>query len=585
MVIAVETAQCVADWACEANKYSSVCVEKGLVEEADFFCDKTFSLPVLLSLEELKSHCNCIDTDFSSFVDVEFEEDDVIRNLFYEISDVSVGNQHQTTLLRCQQLIDKIINCGKLADETIIIISHSSILERIVDILEENLSPELKISGELGYACWSEFRSLDETNPLPGSWKSVTGLWHTSDDVVLPEKSYKETSSRISSRIYTFDDYDSKIEDRNPSLLPPISKLYTRKYAAIAQLKLPSTPAEVLQDKIELKFYNACKDGIEHLVRILYRTYPLININKYQPILAAIKNRHEKILDFLLSLPEIKVQIFEKFTENSLLFVALTSFYLFEDQIRVVTKLLNAGADIDIGGKGGGNSPLATTMDPRIARFLIERNADVNLIDNETGWSLLMKQVDAYTTWPLAMFEEKSIVELILESDRCTTVNYIGRHCYTALLIAVEKGFDDIVSLLLKHGANPNPVTPSGSCLLEIASESIAMKLIEAIEMSSCVSHGIAIPLGKAATVETDNENELSKRITELGEFPNEVKDIQESEVDGKRGDDVIDNENIYTNDSWLVVNEDIDLPMSCEILPLPSPTIVAPTSTFPRCT
>jgi ankyrin repeat protein len=222
---------------------------------------------------------------------------------------------------------------------------------------------------------------------------------------------------------------------------------------------------------IDKDFYEAVKANREELARAIYSAHPNLDVNKHGALHWAVMCRKEKIVDFMLSVPTININHF-MISDSTPLMLSLTHNYDDTEKIKAVKKFLSYGADINLGKKNG-ESPLTFETSLTVARFLIDSGADVNIVDNETGWSLLMKHCDA---------EKPDIVRLIVESGKCNTINFIGRYGYTALLIAVEKSLSSIVTILLNYGADPTIPTPSGRSLLEIATnEDIHRSLLRAM--------------------------------------------------------------------------------------------------------
>jgi hypothetical protein len=221
---------------------------------------------------------------------------------------------------------------------------------------------------------------------------------------------------------------------------------------------------------IDKDFYEAVKENREELARAIYSAHPDLDVNNTWSTWA-VMCRKEKIVDFMLSVPTININHY-MLSDSTPLMLSLTHNYDDTEKIKAVKKFLSYGADINLGKKNG-ESPLTFETSLTVARFLIDSGADVNIVDNETGWSLLMKHCDA---------EKPDVVKLIVESGKCNTINFIGRYGYTALLIAVEKSLSSVVTLLLKYGADPTIPTPSGRSLLEIATnEDIHRSLLRAM--------------------------------------------------------------------------------------------------------
>jgi ankyrin repeat protein len=129
-----------------------------------------------------------------------------------------------------------------------------------------------------------------------------------------------------------------------------------------------------------------------------------------------------------------------------------------EDSVAVAALLVRWGADIDARAESGA-TPLhwaAVSGSNRVAELLIERGADVNARD-KMGRTPLHYASNVDVAWSLIR--------------RGADVNARDKDGIAPLHLAVRGGREDVVSILLKHGADVNAVTakksyPSARCCL-----------------------------------------------------------------------------------------------------------------------
>jgi ankyrin repeat protein len=170
----------------------------------------------------------------------------------------------------------------------------------------------------------------------------------------------------------------------------------------------------------------------------------------------------------------------------ALLVFALASVVCFADQnddllaaikakdINQVRALLDAGANVNALANNilniGNISPLSYAVsedDTEIAELLIERGADVNFKHPLGGGTPL---TDA------AMRGNAALVAVLLEKG--ADVNVKDMLNYTPLIWASSLGHDDVVKLLLDHGAPPDATDEHGVTALQIASNAATVRLL-----------------------------------------------------------------------------------------------------------
>jgi ankyrin repeat protein len=227
----------------------------------------------------------------------------------------------------------------------------------------------------------------------------------------------------------------------------------------------------------ELEFHKALNSNREELARAILLSHPGLDINKHGTIHWATLFKRDHAVNYLLSLG-CKLDTFMLHNSTPFL-LGLQNYSTVDDKISIASRFLKAGASVNLGKKDG-ESPLVSVYNEKVGKFLLHHGADVNVIEKTSEWSVLMKYCDS---------NRKSMIELILKEGYCHNINHIGQYGYTALLIAVEKGYADIVELLLKYGADPTITTPSGRSLLDITKDARIRKILSvAIANAKCGS-------------------------------------------------------------------------------------------------
>ena len=78
-----------------------------------------------------------------------------------------------------------------------------------------------------------------------------------------------------------------------------------------------------------------------------------------------------------------------------------------------------------------------------------------------------------------------AIVRALLERNRISNLNAADSTASTALMIASERGYTEIVKLLLAHGASTVPTNIQGKSAFDLARESGHIQIIELLEHTS----------------------------------------------------------------------------------------------------
>lgn len=143
-----------------------------------------------------------------------------------------------------------------------------------------------------------------------------------------------------------------------------------------------------------------------------------------------------------------------------------------EGQLVVVEFLISQGADVNA-TKNGGSTPLHWAKNAETAEVLIQYGADINALNQYKGtplhWGVHSLQNDKVKLLvekgadvnarddrgrnPLhwaAMFRNLEAAEILI--SKITDINLKDREGHTALKIAKDKGYNEIVELLKKNG-------------------------------------------------------------------------------------------------------------------------------------
>lgn len=183
--------------------------------------------------------------------------------------------------------------------------------------------------------------------------------------------------------------------------------------------------------------------------------------------------------------------------------------------IEMMKVLISAGADINHRDKRTGFTPLMNALNScktDVAKFLIEKGADVNLKSNDGATALILacgcseeiaKQlinkgadIKAVSDRGMGVFTQctgiglsREVVtyefaEFLLEKgadiDETNTTDYYGG--YTPLFWAVVSNEAKLVDFLLKHGANVNLKSSKGKTPLSLATEAGYTNIVEILK-------------------------------------------------------------------------------------------------------
>ncbi len=149
-----------------------------------------------------------------------------------------------------------------------------------------------------------------------------------------------------------------------------------------------------------------------------------------------------------------------------------------------VKRLINANADVNIASKHGTPLMIALLIGKQdIANLLIKNSADINEIDSKGMTPLLMAVMESHTEAVRLLIEEGANVNYAT-SQSCNHLSMSFKqvliekrldgliaisHNITALHIAVIKGNEEIIKLLLENQANVNTFISSGISSLDFA--------------------------------------------------------------------------------------------------------------------
>jgi ankyrin repeat protein len=187
-------------------------------------------------------------------------------------------------------------------------------------------------------------------------------------------------------------------------------------------------------------------------------------------------------------------------------------------QLDTVNLLLAAGADIDTIAKRGPKVEATTALllalqkdESEMVRFLIERGADVNRID-ENGLTPLVAAADKGNS---------DIFTILLAEGADPRIP--DRKGRTPLMAAVENGNVNIINALLAEGFDPNCADSEGNTLLHIAinennTEAFKVLLENGADPRAANMYGWT-PLHRAAA--TDAAEEVFEALLAEGADPN----------------------------------------------------------------
>jgi len=252
----------------------------------------------------------------------------------------------------------------------------------------------------------------------------------------------------------------------------------------------------------------ACQNSDYKMIEYLIQKGIDIDVrcNKYGTILhLACKNGNSKMVEYL-------VQNGANISKEDLDIVYLRGHYEIAKYLACQQNILSDNKDI-------ANKFLFVALekeDLNFISYLIEHGANINA-KNEMGETCLHIAVKKNLPGLVAfLIDNKANMNII-----------IGRERKTLLYFSCEKGFQNIVKLLLRNGANPNEIKYPKKTLLHVACENNFYTIIEdLIQYGACVNAVVYYKITKYVKVEVRklkfsygcsyvvNEEELQPRIS-----------------------------------------------------------------------
>jgi ankyrin repeat protein len=189
----------------------------------------------------------------------------------------------------------------------------------------------------------------------------------------------------------------------------------------------------------------------------------------------AVVNKDLNSLDSLLN-AGIDVNITEEDRGATVLLIA-SSFKDYED---VISLLISRGADVNFRGKDG-RTPLmwAAGNSLETTKILLDSGADLKAKGDDgmnafiqSAFGILSKKVDT------------KVMDLLLENGANVNSELHGRDAagWTALLFASVNGEIELVEYLISHGANVNHASNEGSTALSLARQEKYVELVSLLK-------------------------------------------------------------------------------------------------------
>ena len=143
------------------------------------------------------------------------------------------------------------------------------------------------------------------------------------------------------------------------------------------------------------------------------------------------------------------------------------------DDLKRVKHLLDSGADVNATNifKQTALTAAASFSYWDIVKVLLERKANINFQNGEYGMSALMYASES---------GDEEIAKFLIE--RGADVNLKDNWDFTALMRASKGGYDKIVRLLLKHGADPHAKNEDGDTALDLATRRNYQMIVDILQ-------------------------------------------------------------------------------------------------------
>ncbi len=192
------------------------------------------------------------------------------------------------------------------------------------------------------------------------------------------------------------------------------------------------------------------------------------------PLFLAVTENNPEIVSLLIS-KGADMNHKDKIYGFSPLLMALQSNYN-----EVARILIAEGADIELRGNNQATALLLACMNSReMAELLLSKGADISArSDNGSGviTNCVMGIIRGRVKTDLAEF----LLSKGAEIEEINTTDYYGG--YTPLFWAVEDNNEELVSFLVKHGANVNAKSNKGKTPLSIATEAGYTNIVEILK-------------------------------------------------------------------------------------------------------
>ena len=172
------------------------------------------------------------------------------------------------------------------------------------------------------------------------------------------------------------------------------------------------------------------------------------------PLLLAVKSTKSKVFVTMLLKEKVDIKCKKNARECPIIQASRSG------NREIIEMLLDAGADINAENEFGQTALTAAVVneDTDTAEMLLERGADPNI-------GKPRPIIEAART------RNKRLIDILSHGRRVVNLNATDEQGNTALIVALQKGYQDIAHQLLEAGANPNVENKSGEIPLIIALE------------------------------------------------------------------------------------------------------------------